>query len=71
MKGHWTCTCHMSEHLTKLYQASIERSATNVETNLIFQDDKVEANKNDDVNELDGINGSNAMTHLDVADFYD
>ncbi|KAK4265420.1 hypothetical protein QN277_026475 [Acacia crassicarpa] len=66
MKGHWACTCRMPEHLAKLYQASIEMSATDVEANLIFQNDNVEAHKNDD-----GINGSNAMAHLEVADFYD
>ena len=60
----------MPEHLAKLYQASIERSVTNVEANLIFQDDNIEAHKNDDVNELDGINDSNAMAYLEVADFY-
>ncbi|KAK4284185.1 hypothetical protein QN277_001051 [Acacia crassicarpa] len=66
MKGHWAHTCRTPEHLAKLYQASIEKSTTNVEANLIFQDDNVEAHKNDD-----GINDSNAMAHLEVADFYD
>ncbi|KAK4279359.1 hypothetical protein QN277_011153 [Acacia crassicarpa] len=66
MKGHWARTCRTPEHLAKLYQASIEKNATNVETNLIFQDDNVEAHKNDD-----GINGNNAMAHLEVADLYD
>ena len=76
MKGHWSRTCRTPEHLAKLYQASMKRIANNVETNnvetnLIFQEDDVETHKNDNVNELNYINGFDVMTHLEVTDFFE
>lgn len=70
MKGHWSRTYRTSEHLAKLYQASLKRIANNVETNLILEDDDVEAHKCN-VNEIDNINGLDAMTQLEVAKFCD
>ncbi|KAK5826064.1 hypothetical protein PVK06_020972 [Gossypium arboreum] len=79
MKGHWSRTCRTSEHLVKLYQASVKRKGKHIETNFISQNDEMEA-KDEDIHyntkidhayEDDKFNDLNNVTHLDVADFFE
>ena len=43
MKGHWSHTCYMADHLVKLYQISLkEKDKDKIETNLIDGDDRVD-----------------------------
>ncbi|KAK5812130.1 hypothetical protein PVK06_027541 [Gossypium arboreum] len=79
MKGHWSRTCRTSEHLVKLYQASIKRKGKHMETNFISQNDEMEAkdedihynNKTDHAYGGDKFNDLNNIIHLDVADFFE
>ncbi|KAH1082841.1 hypothetical protein J1N35_022602 [Gossypium stocksii] len=79
MKGHLSHTCRTSEHLVKLYQASIKKKGKHMETNFISQNDEMEA-KDEDIHyntktghayKGDKFNNLNNITHLDVADFFE
>ena len=79
MKRHWSCTCRTSEHLVKLYQASIKKKGKHSKTNFISQNDEMEAKnkhihydtKTDHAYDGDKFHDINNITHLVVVDLFE
>ncbi|KAK9664533.1 hypothetical protein RND81_14G049200 [Saponaria officinalis] len=66
-KGHWSRVCRTPKHLIDLYQQSLKQKGKNIETNLIFEDEKGDFDLGDPIN-IDDFDPADPA-HLDVADF--
>ena len=81
MKGHWSRTCHTTNYLVDLYQASIKGKGNQIETNFINgqgtmdPDDPYQVSLHETNNEIDDnfINnvGAIPLTHFDISDFFE
>ncbi|KAK9735043.1 hypothetical protein RND81_04G179900 [Saponaria officinalis] len=66
-KGHWSRVCRTPKHLIDLYQQSLKQKGKNIETNLVFEDEKSDFDLGDLIN-IDDFDPADPA-HLDVADF--